>query len=456
MRAVCSSARSLCRAPRRGARRFGGLGMGVPASKVPLDVAVVGGGIIGCGVAREVLERHPNLRVGVLEKEATLGSHQTRNNSGVIHAGMYYKPGSLKARFCVEGAARMYAYCERRGVPHRRAGKLIVAVEDEERGRLRDIYERGVENGVPGLEIVGPDAIREIEPSARGVEAIWSPNTGIVDFQAVCESYAEDVRRAGGSCEFGFKVVRIERAGCGDQAHSSSDSVGGLHRVVAADGRTVLARRVITAGGLHADALAHMGGGSPSPAVVPFRGTWLLVKPEYKDMVKTNIYPVPNPKLPFLGVHITPTMRGELLLGPNAILATKREGYTYADFNLRETAAALAQPGLWKLVCRHFAQGVGEVYRDWVLSASVAELRRYVPALTRDHIDGRTSGVRAIALDNDGIMDEFAIEDVGDGVMHVRNAPSPACTASLRIAEEVVTRAEKAGFFSREVGTTAV
>jgi len=406
------------------------------ASSEPLDVAIIGGGIIGTATAREVLERNPKLKVGIFEKEDGLGLHQTSHNSGVIHAGMYYKPGSLKAKFCVEGMKRMYAYCDSKNIPYRKNGKLILAVKEHEKKGLRAILERGRQNGVPGLELIGPDAIRELEPNATGVEAVWSPETGIVDFQKVCFSYADDVRKAGGTITTGFKVKNLQPDSEGVDIHAE-------------DGRSVRATHVITCAGLYSDKVAKSGGGGKGqPHIAPFRGAWLTVKEEYLDLVKCNIYPVPDPRLPWLGVHFTPTMKGEILLGPNATLAFQREGYRYRDINPVELAQTLTHPGVLKVFSTHLVSGIKEIYKDFVLSSQIARLQEYVPSITKDHIGGWKSGVRALAVNEDGILDEFVIEEgVPQRVINVRNAPSPACTASLRIAQGVVDSAEAAGFF---------
>eukprot|EP00466_Bigelowiella_natans_P015746 jgi/Bigna1/51938/estExt_Genewise1Plus.C_40162 len=414
-----------------------------PNGGTDLDVAVIGGGIIGCATAREMLSRRPNLKVGIFEKEQGLGMHQTRNNSGVVHAGMYYKPGSMKARFCVEGMRKMYEYCDAKKIP--KNGKLIMAVEEHELPGLEAIYERGNENGVPGLEMVDADGIQQLEPNARGLKAVWSPETGIVDFQKVCLSYAEDVRAGGGEIHTGFHFKNL----------GQYVSIGFCLRLSLSPPLSLslslsLSKRVITCAGLHSDYVAKSGaGGSADPHITPFRGAWLTVKEEYLDLVKTNIYPVPDPRFPFLGVHFTPTMRNELLLGPNATLAFQREGYRYRNVNLRELLPTLMHPGVQKAMAQHLVTGVKEMFRDFFVGANLRRLQRYVPSLSHDHIEGWKSGVRAIAVNQNGILDEFVIEEGVKGrVMNVRNAPSPACTASLRLAQEIVDYAENYGIFS--------
>eukprot|EP00467_Chlorarachnion_reptans_P012609 CAMPEP_0114532178 /NCGR_PEP_ID=MMETSP0109-20121206/26516_1 /TAXON_ID=29199 /ORGANISM="Chlorarachnion reptans, Strain CCCM449" /LENGTH=439 /DNA_ID=CAMNT_0001715203 /DNA_START=156 /DNA_END=1476 /DNA_ORIENTATION=- len=422
------------RARPQGARLFGSS----PATtqEETLDVAIIGGGIIGCATARELLERRPDLKLGILEKEDGLGMHQTSHNSGVIHAGMYYKPGSMKAKFCVAGMKKMYDYCDKKKIPYRKNGKLIMAIREDEVEGLENIMERGLQNGVPGLEMVDADGIRQIEPNASGIKAVWSPATGIVDFQQVCFGYAEDVKEHGGTITKGFKMEKLA---------AEKDAV----RIFSSDGREVLARKVITCAGLYSDHVAKSGGGGAmDPQIAPFRGAWLTVKQEYLDIVKANIYPVPDPRFPFLGVHFTPTMKNELLLGPNATLAFQREGYRYRDVNFSEFLQTLAHPGLQKTMAQHIATGVKEMFRDFVIDANLRRLQQYVPTLSKEMIEGWKSGVRAIAIDQNGILDEFVIEEGIPGrVINIRNAPSPACTASLRIAEEVVDRAEHLGFF---------
>ncbi|XP_077477120.1 L-2-hydroxyglutarate dehydrogenase, mitochondrial [Stigmatopora argus] len=404
------------------------------------DVAVVGAGIVGLAAARELILRHPTLTFTLLEKEKELAAHQSGHNSGVIHSGIYYTPGSLKARLCVRGAALAYDYCDKKGLPYKKCGKLIVAVDQEEIPRLKALHERGLKNGVPGLNMVDAQGIREREPHCQGVMALDSPNTGIVDWRQVALQYGKDFREAGGQVLTQFRVDDISVA-----AESPAGSDPGLERpVVIRDqkGNEVRCRYVLTCGGLYSDRLSQISGCSREPRIVPFRGDYLVLKPEKHYLVKGNIYPVPDPRFPFLGVHFTPRMDGSIWLGPNAVLAFKREGYKIYDFNARDLADALSFRGLQKLVMRNLAYGLGEMYRGIFIGAQVKLLQKYIPQLSRQDVLRGPAGVRAQALDRDGnLVDDFVFDggagDLGSRVLHVRNAPSPAATSSLAIAEMI-------------------
>lgn len=393
------------------------------------DVAIIGGGLVGLSTARELLHRHPHLRLTVLEKESTVGIHQTGHNSGVIHSGIYYAPGSLKAKLCTEGRRALWAYCLAKGIEYRQVGKLIVATDPRELGRLQTLWERGQANGIEGLEMLDADAIVQREPHCRGIRALFSPVTGIVDYGAVACAYAADVREMGGEILTGRKVTGIRR-------------LNAITNVSTAAG-DVEARYVITCGGLHADRLAKMTGGKADPKIVPFRGDYLILKPEKRYLVKGNIYPVPDPSFPFLGVHFTPRMNGDIWLGPNAVLAFAREGYGFATINAGEFLESLTYPGFLRLAAKHLAVGIGEMYRDVVRSAYVKALQRYIPELQVEDTLAGPSGVRAQAMNRDGSMvDDFFFEG-SDGIMHVRNAPSPAATSSLAIGRYIADDAER-------------
>lgn len=394
---------------------------------------VVGGGIVGLATARAASARHVGLRVVVLEKEARVAAHQTGRNSGVIHSGVYYAPGSRRARMCVEGAARMYEFCAENGVPHRRAGKLIVATSEAERRELDALHARGVANGVPGLEMLGAAEALELEPHVRCVAALHCPSTGIADYAAAARAMAGHVAAAGGRVETRFEAVSI-------------DDDGGERVVRAADGRTVRAPVVITCAGLQADRVAALAGGGSQPAIVPFRGRYLRLREEFRHVVRRNIYPVKRPEYPWLGVHLTPTVHGDVLLGPNAVLAASREGYSAAAVSARDVLDAARHRGLRDLARQHLAYGLGEMGRDLVPAATVRQLRAFLPWLEPRHVERAppsTVGVRALAMDEGGMLDDFAFEAASPGVLHVRNAPSPACTASLSIADAVVAEAER-------------
>lgn len=393
------------------------------------DIAVVGGGIVGLATSRELLERFPHLRLANVEKESDWNRHQTGRNSGVIHSGIYYKPGSFKARLCVEGRKLAWAYCERKGIEYRQVGKLIIATNPAELPRLSELWERGQANGVDGLAMLDAAGIREREPHARGIQAIFSPVTGIVDWALVARHYAADVKDAGGDLFLNREVTRIERRG----------GVTILHSPVGA----IEARAVITCGGLYSDKLAKMTGGANDPKITPFRGDYLVLKPEKNYLVKGNIYPVPDPEFPFLGVHFTPRMDGSIWLGPNAVPAFAREGYSFLTINPREAWDLFSYPGFRKLSLKYWKMGAGEIYRDLVRPAYVKALQRYIPELQPDDCLPGPSGVRAQAMAADGtLVDDFAFEGV-DGVLHVRNAPSPAATSSLAIGKYIVDDAEK-------------
>ncbi|KAM9354172.1 L-2-hydroxyglutarate dehydrogenase, mitochondrial [Pholidichthys leucotaenia] len=409
------------------------------------DVAVVGGGIVGLATARELILRHPSLSFILLEKEKELAAHQSGHNSGVIHSGLYYTPGSLKARLCVRGATLAYEYCDKKGLPYKRCGKLIVAVEQEEIPRLKALYERGMKNKVRDLSIIDAKGIREREPYCRGIMALDSPYTGIVDWRMVALRYSADFEDAGGTVVTEYEVNDISMA-----KESPPGSTEGLKYPIAVHdnkGNEVRCRYVVTCGGLYSDRLSQISGCNPEPRIVPFRGEYLILKPEKRYLVKGNIYPVPDPRFPFLGVHFTPRMDGSVWLGPNAVLAFKREGYKAYDFNIRDFADALSFKGLQKLVMRNITYGVGEMYRGLFIGEQVKILQKYIPELSSNDVIRGPTGVRAQALDRHGnLVDDFVFDggvgDVGSKVLHVRNAPSPAATSSLAIAEMIVDEVE--------------
>ena len=395
------------------------------------DVAIIGAGIVGLATALRLLQQKPDLRVVLLEKESTVASHQTGHNSGVLHAGLYYQPGSLKARLCREGKADLEAYCEAHGVPVAHTGKLVIALDESELGRLDALKARALANQVPGLEEVGPERIREIEPHALGIRALWSPGTGIVDFLAVARAFARDVVERGASIETRRTVESIERRG--------------QEMVIGTSRGDLVARRIIACAGLQADRVAAMTGDDEGrPRIVPFRGDYYTLKPEAQHLVKGLIYPVPDPQFPFLGVHLTKRIDGSVLAGPNAVLATSREGYGRFDVSLRDLRDTITYPGFRKLARQYWKMGALEMWRDWYKRAFLADLRKFVPALSADHLVFGPSGIRAQALSADGSMvDDFQLGG-SERVLHVFNAPSPAATSSLAIgrvlADEAVER----------------
>ena len=392
------------------------------------DIAIVGGGIVGLATGRELLARHSNLRLVVLEKEDILSKHQTGHNSGVIHSGIYYAPGSLKAKLCVEGRKALWEYCDAKGIPWKPVGKLILATEEAEIPRLEELMRRGIANGITELEILDAAGIAQREPHARGIKAIYSPVTGIVDYGQVARAYGDDVREAGGEIYTNREVTGIDRK-------------GGTTRIKTNAGE-IEARAVITCGGLWSDRLAKMTGGGGDPKIVPFRGDYLLLKPEKRYLVQGNIYPVPDPEFPFLGVHFTPRMNGDIWLGPNAVLAFARDGYSFSTVNPGDLLESITYPGMIKLGMKYWKIGFGEMYRDVVRSAYVGALQRYIPELQVEDTLPGPAGVRAQAMRSDGNMvDDFVIEG-SDGVVHVRNAPSPAATSSLAIGKYIADDAE--------------
>jgi L-2-hydroxyglutarate oxidase len=396
------------------------------------DLVVVGAGIVGLASAREMLARRPGLRLAVIDKEPRIGGHQTGHNSGVIHSGIYYAPGSLKARLCVAGSRELYAYCEGQGIPTERCGKVIVATEESELGRLRDLHRRGLENGVEGLELVGPERLREIEPHSAGIAALWSPNTGIVDYSLVASRYALDVRNAGGEIHTGRRLTGLR---------TLSDRV-----VLETPSGELEARNVLTCAGLQADRVAALSGGAAEPRVVAFRGDYWQLRPGARHLCRNLIYPVPDPAFPFLGVHGTRRIgTGEVWLGPNAVVAFGREGYRRRDVAVTDLAEALGNPGFRRLAQRYWRMGAQEMWRDFSKAAFCASVQRYIPEVTLPDMIPGPSGVRAQALDSEGrLIDDFLVEAEAGRIMHVRNAPSPAATSSLAIARLVADAAEEA------------
>ncbi len=384
------------------------------------DIAVVGGGIVGLAPARELLARNPGARLCLLEAEPALGRHQTGHSSGVIHAGIYYAPGSLKARLCVDGARELYAYCDERGIAYRRSGKLIVAVDEGELERLDELERRGHANRVPDLRRLDEDEIAAVEPNARGVAALHSPRTGIVDFAAVADAYAGDVRQAGGTIHPGVAV---------DDAKADGRGLTLRHAL-----GTTAAAAVVFCAGLWSDRLAVACGAAKSPRIVPFRGGYLELPRAAGNLVRGNVYPVPNPDLPFLGAHLTPTMDGRLLIGPSALLAPARDAYRLSTVRARDLGQTLAWPGTWRMAARNWRAGLLEMRRAANRRAFAAEATRMVPALATHRTRPGPAGIRAQAIARDGsLVDDFVVHRT-ERAIHVRNAPSPAATSSLALA----------------------
>ncbi len=393
------------------------------------DVAIVGAGILGLAVARELQVRHPDVSVCVLERERQIAMHQSGHNSGVIHAGVYYTPGSLKAKLCVEGARELYEYCDRREIPSVRCGKVIVATDPAELPRLDELERRGRANGVTGLCRLDAAGIRELEPHAHGIAGLHSPGTGIVDFSAVARAYAEDVRAAGGTVSTGCEVLGVATA---PRALRLTHSRG-----------TTEARHAIFCAGAWADRLAVGAGARADPRIVPFRGAYLRLRPARRDLVRSLIYPVPDPSLPFLGVHLTRSLGGDVLIGPTALLAGARDAYRLTTVRPGDLRDTLAWPGTWRLLARSWKPGVSELLHATLRSAFVRAAARYVPELRRRDVEPSFAGVRAQALARDGrLLDDFAFSAT-ERALHVRNAPSPAATSSLAIARHVAEEAAR-------------
>jgi len=394
------------------------------------DLVVVGGGIVGLATAMECVGRFPALRVAVVEKEPDVARHQTSHNSGVIHSGIYYRPGSMKARTCVEGARLMRAFCEAHGIAHAICGKLIVATHPSELPALQELHRRGVANGIAGISLLGPERLREIEPHARGLQALHVPSAGVVDYAVVARAFAEVIRQRGGTIMTSALVRRLIRR---QDAWVLETTAGSL-----------MSRHLVTAGGLHADRVAAMAGAPRDLQIIPFRGDYYELIPLRRDLVRTMIYPVPDPALPFLGVHLTRGIDGRVHAGPNAVLALKREGYRKTDVNLLDLWEMMRFSGFWRMACKHWAIGAGELVRAASRRAFVRSLQRLVPEVCPSDVVPCESGVRAQAVDRRGVLvDDFNIVH-GENAMHLRNVPSPAATASISIARVVAGMAASA------------
>lgn len=394
---------------------------------VRFDVTIVGGGLVGLATGFRLLEARPRLRLAVVEKERELAFHQSGRNSGVLHAGLYYAPGSMKARLCREGKAELERFAEERGIRFEHPGKLVIARGDDELGRLRDLAARGRANGLRGLEEVGLERIREIEPHATGVRALHVPETGVIDFRRVAFALADELLERGADILLNHRVTSITRRG---------------DEIVVETGRgPVLTSNVVTCGGLHSDRLAAMTGAPDDERIVPFRGDYCVLKPSARSLVRALIYPVPDPSLPFLGVHFTRRIDGEVWLGPNAVLAFAREGYRRWDVSPRDVSELLRFPGFRRLGRRYWRTGLDEQWRDVSRRAFVQACRRYVPELRQDMVAWGPTGIRAQAVTSDGALaDDFSLQG-SERVLHVRNAPSPAATACLAIGRVLMERA---------------
>ncbi len=387
------------------------------------DLAIVGGGIVGLATALEFLTLRPGASVVLLEKELSVGRHQTSHNSGVIHSGIYYRPGSMKARTCVAGARRMVEFCAAERIPHRICGKLIVAATDAEAPALKTLHARGVANGVAGVALIGPQRMRELEPHAQGVQALHVPSAGIVDYGVVAQAMARRIAALGGVVRTGAELIRGALQG---SAWSLETRAG-----------TVEARYLVTCAGLQADRVAARAGHLSDVRIAPFRGEYYDVAEPRRSLVRAMIYPVPDPALPFLGVHFTRSITGGVHAGPNAVLAWKREGYRKSDMDARDVAELLTFPGVWRMGARYWRPGLSELYRSCRKAAFVRALQRLVPEIRAADLAPGGSGVRAQALSRDGsLLDDFDLLPQ-PRALHVRNVPSPAATASLEIGRVI-------------------
>ena len=393
------------------------------------DVTVVGAGVIGLAVARELIGRHPGLRVCVLEREDRLAAHQSGHNSGVIHAGVYYAPGSLKARLCVEGARELYAFCEAHEIRHERCGKLILATSPAELGRLDELELRGRRGGVRGLRRLGPGDVRAIEPHARAIAGLHSPDTGIVDYAAVVAALAGEVRAAGGLVELGCGVLGVTSA---------------RRRIALRHARgSVETGAAVFCVGAWADRLAVAGGADAEPRIVPFRGAYVALKTTRRDLVRSLVYPVPDPRLPFLGVHLTRTISGAVLIGPSALVVGARDAYDLRRVRRADLAYTLGWPGSWRMLRRHWPAALGELLHAVLPSTVVRAAARMIPALVPADVEPAFAGVRAQAVGRDGrLIDDFVFART-DRALHVRNAPSPGATSALAIARHVADRVDR-------------
>ena len=397
------------------------------------DLAIIGGGILGLATALKITAHHPGVRLLLLEKEAELARHQTGNNSGVIHSGLYYRPGSLKARSCVAGRSELIAFCDENSVPYEICGKVVVATHEAELPRLEELHRRGEANGLRGLEIIGPERLKELEPHATGIRGLHVPETGIIDYKKVAAAYAGKIRDGGGDIRLRQKVVGI------------LDRPGEI--ILQTSGGDYRSKYLINCCGLQSDLIAKMTGaardGEPEHRIIPFRGEYYKIAPERQFLVKNLIYPVPDPTFPFLGVHFTRMARGGVEAGPNAVLAYAREGYRHTNVNIKDLWQTVSFGGFWAMTGKYWQTGFGELYRSLSKAAFVRALQKLLPAIRETDLVPGGAGVRAQAVSANGaLVDDFVIKQSRNAV-HVLNAPSPGATASLAIGQQICEIAEK-------------
>jgi L-2-hydroxyglutarate oxidase len=386
------------------------------------DVAIIGGGIIGMATAME-LSISKKISIVVIEAESRLAAHQTGNNSGVIHSGLYYKPGSLKALNCTEGRELLYDFCQEHDLPHERCGKLVILTREEDRPLLKKLQQRGTDNGLKGLKWVGREEIKKFEPAVSGIAGLWVPETGIVNYTLVTEKFAEIFSKNGGTIKLDSRVNRIKRDKNGLILHTKTGAIN--------------SRNLINCAGLQSDQIARMCGIDPELIIIPFRGEYYELKKESESLVKNLIYPVPDPEFPFLGVHFTRKIDGGIEAGPNAVLAFKKEGYNKTSFSLKDTAKILFFRGFWKMAFKHWRMGLGEQYRSLNKGAFVRALQKLIPEISKKDLKAGGAGVRAQALEPNGfLVDDFRIKE-SENMVHVLNAPSPAATAAINIGRTI-------------------
>ena len=388
------------------------------------DVAIVGAGIVGLSAAKELSERHSKLRIIVLEKEASVAAHQTGHNSGVIHSGVYYRPGSLKARFCIQGAAEIVRFCQTHGVPHEICGKVIVATDDSQKPALEELRRRALANGVPGVRMLPAEEIRDYEPHAVGVAALLVPGTGITNYRLVAEKYAELAARSDVEIRTSSAVHGIRDS----NSEFTIETTSGIYT----------SKFLINCAGLHSDRVARLTGAELPLRIIPFRGEYYELRPERRQLVRTLIYPVPDPRFPFLGVHFTKKVSGGVEAGPNAVLALKREGYSKTAFHAADVLDQVRFPGFWRMAKRYWRTGFAEMYRSFYKAAFVTALQKLLPAIQEEDLINGSAGVRAQAVDKNGaLVDDFQFV-AQTRALHVCNVPSPAATASLPIGRHIV------------------
>ncbi|RYL88853.1 L-2-hydroxyglutarate oxidase [Sporolactobacillus sp. THM7-4] len=389
------------------------------------DYLIIGGGIVGLSTGYALSRKYPMARILIIEKEKTLAAHQTGHNSGVIHSGIYYKPGSLKARFAKEGGKKLRAFCDAHGIPYENCGKVIVATSSSELPLLDRLYDRGLENGL-NIRKIDPEELKEIEPHAFGLKAIHVKTTGIVNYRQLAQGLAQAIRDRGGIIKVDTEAIQI---------HEQTDGV-----TVECNHGIYEARFLINCGGLHCDQIASSDGLKTGMRIVPFRGEYYEIKPEKRDLVRNLIYPVPNPKFPFLGVHFTRMIDGRVLAGPNAVLGFKREGYRKRDFNWKDFLDTMTYPAFWKIAGKNMSYGIGEMIRSFSKKRFVASMQKMIPEIKEEDVFRSQTGVRAQALTDDGVLaDDFLIQS-NKHALHILNAPSPAATASLSIGEAICSK----------------